>query len=220
MIEVVVIGRDEAESIKPMYKSLKKLLPESNRIWILDRCKDDSAEILDRLGEDYFKRTIFHNGFGRKTSSNRNFGLEMTSDGSDVLFLDADRYVVKGGLKNLEKSKYDITLLRLENDTREENYKVYEGKITNGFYSCGIFFKSDAIDKIIEFQGELFSTEVEKDWGSEDLYLGDVCHHLGLSIGFYNGCMLHGSFERKLPKKFDSLKKRFELRSKLNVLWI
>jgi hypothetical protein len=172
------------------------------------------------LGEEFHTRGYIRNGFGRKTSTNRNYGLGFTDMNSDVLFLDGDRYVVEGSLDKLCKTKNDVTLLKVKNDYRGDDYDEYSGKIVNGFYSCGIFFKSRAIDKILEFQKELFSTKVEKYWGSEDLYLGDVCCHLELKIGFYKWCRLNGGFERKLPDSFESLKKRFELRSKLNVLWI
>lgn len=219
MLNIVIIGHNEFDSILSMYSSLKKYFPRAKRIWILDRCTDNSKKLLKLLKEEYHTKTIFSNGFGRKTSTNRNYGLSFCDEKADVLFLDGDRYIKLGNVNKLKDCKSDVILFKTIGDHRVENYSSYSGRISNCFYSCGVLFKRDAINKIIDFQGELFCTKVEKNWGSEDLYLGDVCHHLKLKIDFFEDCRLNGKFEKRLPEKYDSLKKRFELRSKLNVLW-
>ena len=219
MLNIVIIGHNECNSILPMYSSLKKNFPNARRIWILDRCTDGSKKMLKILKEEYHTRNYFNNGFGRKTATNRNYGLSFCDEKADVLFLDGDRYIRRGNVLMLSENKNDVILFKTIGDHRVEDYSSYSGKISNCFYSCGVLFKRKAINRVVEFQGELFNTEVEKDWGSEDLYLGDVCHHLRLKIGFFEDCRLNGIFEKHVPDNFGSIKKRFELRSKLNVLW-
>lgn len=220
MIEVVIIGRNEGEFVQKMYSSLVCFLPNAKRHWVVDRSNDDTAKQLKRLKEDYKKTYYLTVGFGRKTCTCRNIGLSMCSKESDVLFLDGDRYPL-GDLSGLEKAKHDISLLFIENDVRNENipYYKYYGNVNNNFYSCGIFIKRKAINKIIDFQKELFCEKVQKYWGCEDLYLGDVCYHLGITCDYFLDARLHGKFEKTKYDNLDIVRKRFELRDKLKVKW-
>ena len=214
-INIVIIGQNEGNSINNMLTSLIKY--PYKRIWVCDRCKDDSVHKLNRL-----KETVIQTDkdlVGRQTSYSRNLGLSFTLN-NDVLFLDGDRYLISGDLKQLESSKYDIELLYLENDFRDNRQSKDDyGKVINSFYSCGIFFKRHAIDKIIEFQNELFPTDIQHIWGIEDTYLGDVCYHLGLTTNYNSSIRLNGKFDRVKLDDIDVLEMRFKKRDKLNVLW-
>lgn len=219
-MKVVIIGRNECKFIIPMLNSLLPL--EAERVWVCDRCTDNSVSLLKTLEEKFI--TTPSGLSGRQTSLSRNLGLGVPGE-DDVLFLDGDRYPVKGDLESLKNSKTDITLLALEDDFRiergGENYENFYGKVTNFFYSCGIFLKKDAIKKVCEFQGgELFSTDAQEVWGIEDTYLGDVCYSLGLTCQFNTDIRLRGTFEKRELDSMDVFKKRLEMRSKLkNVLW-
>ena len=219
MVEIVIIGQNEGEHIEAMYKSLHEY-PYA-RFWVLDRCTDDSENRLIELGERYIKTP--GNLMGRQTGFARNCGLSHCNNESDVLFLDGDRYPVSGTLSLLEKQGTDISLLLLERDFRDvftEKYRSIYGGVNNLFYSPGIFLKRKAINKTLEFQnGELFSTEMQDDWGIEDTYLGDVCYHLRLTADFYKECRLHGEFSRKNLESLNVLEKRFRKRELLNVRW-
>lgn len=216
MINVVIIGHNEEKSVIPMLSSLSYYLPEARRIWVLDRCTDKSRKILDFFGEEYHQMGYFKNGFGRKTSTCRNYGLSFCDKDADVIFLDGDRYIKKFEQKELNR---DIVLFKCETDERtDEKVAWNKGRIYNMFYSCGFYIKRDCINRIIDFQGELFNTQVEKNWGSEDLYLGDICYHLGIDYTL-GEIILNGKIEGKDSNGYDSIRKRFELRSKLNVLW-
>ena len=237
-MKVVIIGRNECKFIIPMLNSLLPL--EAERVWVCDRCTDNSVSLLKTLEEKFI--TTPSGLSGRQTSLSRNLGLGVPGEDrcpesfkytcwksgaelDDVLFLDGDRYPVKGDLESLKNSKTDITLLALEDDFRiergGENYENFYGKVTNFFYSCGIFLKKDAIKKVCEFQGgELFSTDAQEVWGIEDTYLGDVCYSLGLTCQFNTDIRLRGTFEKRELDSMDVFKKRLEMRSKLkNVLW-
>ncbi|MCK9542137.1 MAG: hypothetical protein M0R03_08915 [Novosphingobium sp.] len=217
MLNIVIIGQNEGVSIKSMYDSLQHI--ECNRIWILDRCTDNSEEQLKELGERYVN--TFNSLEGRQTSYCRNLGLMLCDNNSDVLFLDGDRYVKNGCFNNLLKWKNDIALLMVEKDERCEidDYSHFYGQVNNGFYSCGIFIKREAINKILDFnKGELFSTDIQKTWGIEDTYLGDVCYHLGLTCDLYKDCILNGEF-KKIKIDLDTIESRFKKRDSLNVKW-
>jgi hypothetical protein len=219
MTDIVIIGQNEGAHILTMYASL--LQYPFNRIWILDRCTDHSEQLLREIGETFFKTD--ENLQGRQTSHARNLGLSKTRPDSDVLFLDGDRYISSGDLSGLEKSENDIELLLLEDDFRNQifNYYHYDmvyGTVHNYFFSCGIFLKRTAINKILHFQKELFCEDIQQYWGVEDTYLGDVCYHLRLLADIYNGCKLHGKFDN-LEVDAHALQIRFDKREKLDVIW-
>ena len=210
-MKVVIIGRNECKFIISMLNSLLPL--EAERVWVCDRCTDNSVSLLKTLEEKFI--TTPSGLSGRQTSLSRNLGLGVPGE-DDVLFLDGDRYPVKGDLESLKNSKTDITLLALEDDFRiergGENYENFYGKVTNFFYSCGIFLKKDAIKKVCEFQGgELFSTDAQEVWGIEDTYLGDVCYSLGLTCQFNTDIRLRGTFEKRELDSMDVFKKRLEM---------
>ena len=217
MLNIVIIGQNEGHFINDMLLSLIKY--PFKRIWVLDRCTDASESKLRELQETYIKTNPKLTG--RQTSYSRNLGLSLTDDDSDVLFLDGDRYLVTGNLNKLLNSKYDVELLYLENDFRTEvpahaNY----GKALNGFFSCGLFIKREALEKIKAFQeGKVFNEEIQSLWGIEDTYLGDVCYHLGLTCNYNSTIRLNGSFSKTNIDSLEVLEKRFKLRDKLNVLW-
>ena len=213
MIEIVIIGKNEGMSIKKMRDSL--IMYPCNRIWVLDRCTDNSELILSELGENYIKTP--EKWQGRKTSSARNLGLSMCEPTSDVLFLDGDRFVVEGDLSQLENWNKDIALLLLENDLREDilNYNEHYRTIGNKFYSCGVFFKRKAINKLLGYFGEVFPTELQEYWGIEDLGIGDSSYRLGLTCDIYRKCRLNGGFDR-MDVSPEAAKLRFD---RINRIW-
>ena len=46
MNNIIIIGQNESISIEPMIESLEKYFSGSRRIWVLDRCTDDSEKKL------------------------------------------------------------------------------------------------------------------------------------------------------------------------------
>lgn len=202
-----------------MYSSLKAR-GFIHILFVLDRCNDNSECVLKEIGAEYIKTPWWW--MGRKTSSARNYGLKHIPNNYDVLFLDGDRYIEYGTFENIYKGDNDVLLFTLNEDSRDLSipYSKYEGRVNNNFYSCGVFFRRKAINKILKFQkGQLFCKKLEKDWGCEDLYLGDVCYHLCLKTNYYLDVKLHGKFEKTTFDTLDIIKKRFKLRDKLNVKW-
>lgn len=234
-INTIIIGHNEGASVQRMFRSLKDF-GNTRRTWVLDRCSDNSVEQLSALDEwylctpssfgqemDFQTKTLLKGQMqGRKTSFCRNLGLSASGTKGDVIFLDGDRHIVSGTAEDLERDK--INLFVLEEDTRKwwtnEQFKQkHYGHVINGFYSCGLYFPRNYIERIIDFQGgELFRTDIQDVWGLEDTYLGDVCYHLGLDCIINKKIVLSGKFGRT-ELDDGSLVRRFKLRNNLNVIW-
>lgn len=227
-MNVVVITQNQAGCIPEMVSRLREA--GLDRItYVLDNCSDGSAEVCDELGVAYIE-TPRRDG-GRKTSTARNLGYLEACRGfgkDDTLFLDGDRYPVSGDISAIAVSSTDITLLRLEDDSRiplRDNQGTY-GMVYNGFYSCGIMIKSTAIDKIRSFYDErandyydsvVFPTPIERYWGVEDTHLGDICYHLGLTCSITDQVTLNGKFDKGYLDSLEALEARFVLREKLDT---
>lgn len=223
MLDIVIIGKNEGESVKSMLDSLQTYLPKARRVWILDRNTDSSLEFLTSHGEFVVPTPFELSDTTRHVSYCRNLGLGFTRPTSDVIFLDGDRSIESFCSGFLRKSK-DVLLFPVEKDERDDpkwftKYSQVYGQIHNGFYSCGVFFKRSAIEKILAFQGCLFDQSLEKYWGIEDVHLGDVCYHLGLSCDLYKRIRLHGSFDNTKKIPLDAWRLRILKRLRLNVIW-
>jgi hypothetical protein len=215
MISVVIIGRNEGLSVDPMIISL----PEDWKIYyVADRCTDNTLKLLSKYSNVFPIDTTNHNFEGRKTSTCRNLGLLSCPEEDDILFLDGDRYVISGNIKKvIENFKSDILLFRLEEDSRGEEFerRYKNADLINGFFSCGVFFKREAINKILECPynfGELFPEFLQDVWGIEDTSLGDLCSYLGLNAELCNDVKLSGKFERSTIDSIKDVARRLHYR--------
>jgi len=236
MIDVVIIGKDEGKYVNDMIKSLPK---HWKKIYVADRCTDNTIQTLKELEEEYnvyiFDTTPLQKE-GRQTSYCRNIGLYLTNLDNDVLFLDGDRVITNPEVLEFElnQAKSEIVLLTLEKgDYRgfeEYDFSQFYGNVLNDFFSAGIFIKRSAINKIVShpilFQpdnnvySQLFPEELQSVWGIEDTGLGDICYDLGISADVNKVIKLRGSFERRSMDSLDVVEQRLKFRDKLsNVLW-
>lgn len=219
MTDVVIIAQNEGIYAKRMIESIN---PSWNIVYVADRCTDNTIEILQSIGRDNLMviDTTILNLKGRQTSRCRNTGLKFCSSNNDVLFLDGDRYAVCGSYEDaINNANTDTICFPLENDQRTpETFDQSYGHVMCGFFSCGLWMKRDAINKICEWQGELFNTELQSEWGIEDTSLGDLCYHLGLSSSLTDRCVLRGEINN-LPITKTARLKRFMFREPLNVKW-
>lgn len=218
MINVVIIGHDEGASIDVMLRSLPR---DWKIVYVADRCTDGSVQELRALGVKTVDTTPL--GLeGRHTSTCRNLGLSLCDKGADVLFLDGDRYPVKGNLVNAyEKMSTDVLCLPVEDDGRTpENFDVNYGRVFCGVFSCGMIMRRAAIEAVQRFQqGMLFNEQLQQYWGIEDTSLGDVCYHLGLTAALTNEVILRGGFDRFGVSGLDVIEQRLKFRDRLNVRW-
>lgn len=226
MIDVVIIGRNEARSVDLVIGSIPSSV---NIIYVADRCSDDTISRLKRYNNVTVVDTTSHNLNGRQTSYCRNLGLYHTNPNNDVLFLDGDRYIAFGKFGYLQNANTDITLLRLESDYRNDptfNIDLAYGTMYNGFYSCGILFKRDTINKLVKHKAltrsgipQLFPEYLQSSWGIEDVSLGDICYDAKLSVSLSPDVWLAGKFERRSLDSIDVVLERCHFRDKLNVKW-
>lgn len=224
MTEVVIIAHNEEAHIARM---LETIPTHWNIHYVADRCTDGTHDTLRKIQNATGRPHILtHNDFGntaRRTSSNRNLGLSYCAVDSDVLFLDGDRYPVRGTLAAMVKdADTDITLLPVEKDFRTpEQFRMAYGRVNNCFYSCGLFVRRAAIRKVQERQrGQFFNEELESEWGIEDTALGDLCYDLGLTAKLTDKVALRGDFGDREVERWETIKKRLDYRNTLkNVIW-
>lgn len=220
MVDVVIIGQDEGIYAESMYESLPIVW---RKLYVADRCDAFDFMLVKSIPFSVIYDTCFDNLQGRCTSYCRNKGLSLTRDNSDVLFLDGDRFVVEGDImKAVENCETDILLFKCQGDGRTaESFKNAYGQVRNEFYSCGLFMRRSAIEKVRVFQhGELFREDMQQVWGIEDTYLGDVCYHLGLTASLCETVTLNGELDTSTEKlTMDAFCKRMEERSRLSVKW-
>lgn len=218
MINVVIIGQNEGASIDAMLRSIPR---DWKIIYVADRCTDGSVQELRALGVKAIDTTPLDIE-GRQTATCRNLGLSLCDKGADVLFLDGDRYPVKGDIrKAYEEMTTDVLCLPVEDDWRTpENFELNYGRVYCGVYSCGMFMRRAAIDAVQRFQhGMLFNEQLQQYWGIEDTSLGDVCYHLGLTAALTNEVILRGGFDRFEVSGLDVIEQRLRFRDRLNVRW-
>lgn len=237
IIDVVIIGQNEGPSVE---KIIKCLPVEWNIFYVADRCTDNTLEQLKMYDNVYPIDTTLHGLEGRQTSYCRNLGLYFTDQEKDVLFLDGDRWISNGDIRSVvNQAETDITLLRIEKDNRDKDYVDDNyGLVFNGFFSCGIYFKRDAINKIINHKllkrplpekkdfyitnkiPQLFPESLQHNWGIEDTSLGDICYDLGLTVTLNEDIRLHGEFSRLRIDSLDTIEDRFKFRNQLdNIRW-
>lgn len=210
-MKIAVISRNQGDSLKKMIYSLRGQL-SSPRLIVLDRCEDNSKDILESMGENFIEKNY---GEGWEAGKVRNVAIDKIGN-EDIFLFDGDR--VPSGLSDelcLEAlDKYDITLMSLSEDHRERDMNVEEfadnkwfGKGANLVYTPGILIRGSAIAKIKEFnQGFVFNPVFDGCWGYEDMSMGDVAAHLGMSCGFFpRKVWLRGKFTAPLSREEDMI---------------
>jgi FkbM family methyltransferase len=220
--QIIIISRNQSASLIEMVSCLKEQFPISDRLFVLDRCVDNSASILSNLNEKYIENK---EGEGFLAGRMRDLGLSYLGI-ENTLFLDGDRFPVNFSTEVIERalSLYDICMARVLFDFRcfknyfMSSYKL--GQMDNDVFSCGFCIRKEMIEKVIAFQGRLFHPVFDGEFGEEDRYLGDVVYHLGGRCGLFprrsyvkgsfSGPQDHFAFERQKQK-------RAELRTHLNV---
>lgn len=222
MTDVVIIAQNEGFFVERMIKSIN---PEWKVVYVADRCTDDTIRTLKQIEEVRGNLTIIDTTElelkGRHTSTCRNLGLKWCGQENDVLFLDGDRYCVGGSYEDaIADCKTDTLCFPLEYDNRtKEGFDKSYGDVMNGFFSCGLFMRRDAINRVVKWQGQLFNTDLQAEWGIEDTSLGDLCYHLQLTSALTDKCVLRGGITEQGITKTARLK-RFMFREPLNVKWL
>lgn len=203
---VIIISKDQAPELPDMVYALRGQLPNIARMFVLDRCSDNSAEILDSMCEAYIEK---ESGTGWEAGAARDFGMSYLNYDRDFLFLDGDR--IPSGLT--EKilidafGTYDICLMKLEADLRpwfQHNFTTNPnlGKYMNDTFTAAFTITNRAVQAIRKVNGgRLFNSVFDGKWGYEDMSMGDLAHTLGFTCGgFPKHVLVNGAFETRIGR--------------------
>ena len=192
-INVVIINQNQREWIECMSEAVK----DYKHVFVLDRCTDDSEAVCKSLNENYI---INSKGKGFLAGRMRNLGLAALGEEEHTLFLDGDRVPVNTTQYILEEAlfRYDITLMRINNDPRPFStkfcYNAMFGQARSHVYSCAMLIRREIIKQIQGVQdGHLFSKKFDGVSAGEDEYLGAVAHSIGATCGMFpSSCYVTG----------------------------
>lgn len=187
-ITIVIISKNQADVLPNMVNTLKITLPNFKRIFVLDRCDDDSEKILIGLNEKYVTNSV---GVGFCAGTARSIGAKVSNQTNDLLFLDGDRIPSNITEQLVYESLYyyDICLIKADNEPRkwfldDFTFNPYYGLEESHVWTCGFSIRRDAVNVISKISNNaLFDNIFDGEYGWEDLHMGDIAYHLGLTCG-------------------------------------
>ena len=188
-VSIVIISKDQADDLLKMVEALRTQLPDIERCFVLDRCTDNSKQVLIDLNENFVENTV---GIGFCAATARNVGLRNINPNNSVFFIDCERSPINMSIELIEQAltKYDITLLKCEQEycrhwfTNDFAPNPYINILDNDVWSGAFVIRRSAIEKIKYINnGNLFNEFFNGRWGCEDLNLGDMAAALDLTCG-------------------------------------
>ena len=217
--KTIVISHNQSKYIKYFEEKLNDI----EHLYVIDR----PTELYDKNINAIYNL----NGSGFLAGYCRDLGASKYNYDGDLLFLDGDKYPVKGDLKELENIPGDIVLLPVEKDPRKI-FKELEPNTTreyiikdkinpyNNVFSCGILLRKRFIDYVrkINNDGRIFKQIFDGNFGEEDTFLGDVVSYNyekeKFSIYITNKIILNGNLNGS-KDRLDELLVNFEKRNRL-----
>ncbi len=181
-IIVQIINKDQADSIPKMIKATEGF----ERFWGLDRCKDNSAEILRSYGERFVENK---EGEGFLAGKMRDMVLdEILKEESDyIVMFDGDRipFNLTRELIVDEMSKCDCSFALAEKDHRRERYhNSYDLAATAGLIVKTSFVRR--VRKLTFMQNRCFHSMLDGYYGLEDTFFGACLYCLGAKLKLGN----------------------------------
>ena len=187
MISVLVISHNQSSYLVKMIEALAEQLPSLNRLFVLDRCTDNSVNILTQTGESF---VIKSSGTGFEAGASRDYGLGFLPQ-DDILFLDGDRipHNLTEDLLAQASQQFSICLIKVDTDYRtwfsdEFSINPNLNSKSSNVVSCGMLISRQVLDKIKQHnQGRVFHEAFDGNWGCEDDYIGYLANHLNIPCG-------------------------------------
>jgi hypothetical protein len=178
-IIVQIITHNQSDSIEPMIESTK----DFERLWVVDRCLDNSIEILKNHNENFIENI---DGDGFLAGKMRDIGLDyiLSKDYDYVVMLDGDR-IPTGLTKDLvlsEMENYDCSIGMCKEDFRRNRYEFRKGILC---ITAGLIVKSSLLRKIRNFSfmsGRCFHEIFDGEYGEEDIFFGDCMNMAGAKL--------------------------------------
>lgn len=197
---VIIISQNQSSSIPDLLLVLRTI--KADRIWVLDRCTDNSAEILS--GE-----TVIENKEGRGflAGKMRDIGLDEVLKGNydEVIFLDGDRIPqnISDNILNDEMQCSDCIIFHRDLPEIDEQYfKLLKvPRIVTQVYSAGLCVKSKFLKMIREkcTSKRCFNPVFDGEWGFEDYFFGLELFLIGARINKSN-IRISGSNDPEVEK--------------------
>ena len=197
---VIIISQNQSSSIPDLLLVLRTI--KADRIWVLDRCTDNSAEILS--GE-----TVIENKEGRGflAGKMRDIGLDevLKSNYDEVIFLDGDRIPlnISDNILNDEMQCSDCIIFHRDLPEIDEQYfKLLKvPRIVTQVYSAGLCVKSKFLKMIREkcTSKRCFHPAFDGEWGFEDYFFGLELFFLDAKIN-KSSIRISGSYEPEADK--------------------
>ena len=217
--QIIITSKDQSDSLIEMVEQLQKQFPGIKRLFVLDRCVDNSSTILSGLKESFIENK---EGEGFLAGRARDLGLKFLGI-ENTFFLDGDRIPVNFSTALVDKALelYDICLASVAEDIRE----IFKSEFVpnpsfkymyNDVFSCGLSIRKKMIEMITGIQqGRLFHPVFDGNFGEEDRYLGDVVYHFKGTCGLFpKESYLKGDFTKikNWGPYVEQFRRRLELR--------
>jgi hypothetical protein len=198
-MKAIIISHNQSKYIKYFEEKLKDI----EHLYVIDRPTEIYAKNINAIYN--------FNGSGFLAGYCRDLGASKYNYDDDLLFLDGDKFPIKGNLEELNNIPGDVVLLSVENDIRKifnelvpNTTKEYiiKDKINpyNNVFSCGILLRKRFINHVrkINNDGRIFKEIFDGNFGEEDTFLGDVVSYNydkeKFSIYITNKIILNGGF--------------------------
>ncbi len=179
---VLIITQNQENSIEKMIDSTQGF----ERIWIVDRSKDNSVKKLFSLNENYF---INEKGFGFLAGKMRDIGIDyiLTKKYDNVIMLDGDRIPLNLTQELIEEemNKSDCSIGFCEKDIRQTKREYKLKKPYEKLMTAGIIIKCEILKKIRNLQfmdNRCFHEEFDGEYGEEDYFLGDCLNYINAKV--------------------------------------
>lgn len=200
-LQVVVISRNQGHAVEQMVLALIRQLPGVPILFVLDRCSDNSAQLLKELKIPFVIRDGDPCPF--RAGSSRNVGANHCSSERHILFLDGDR--IPSGLTidllNKGMTLWDVLCLSFVSGSEHRYYGsfgpgfspntlvapyLFHQGITNKVFSNGLLVHRNILKAVKALQGgQVFLELFDGKHGDEDIMFGTISSMLGALIGFF-----------------------------------
>ena len=204
---VQIITQNQSAYIESMIEATKNF----ERIWVADRCIDDTVDKLRSMNENVIINT---EGEGFLAGRMRDKGLDYVLDKEYdvVVMLDGDRvpFNLTNELIEKEMEKGDASLGFCETDGRKTCYDLIHSQPYNKMFTCGVIIKTKFLKRVRKLkimEGRCFHKNFDEVYGNEDIFLGICLFSIGAKV-IAGDLMLKG----RVPSKFFANAKESEIR--------
>lgn len=179
---VQIITQNQSSEIEKMIEATKGF----ERIWVADRCIDDTVEKLKTLNENVITNS---EGEGFLAGKMRDIGLDyvLSKDYEVVIMLDGDRipFNLTKELVEEEMEDRDVSLGYCEVDERNRIYSLVHAEPFEKMFTCAVIIKTKFLKRVRKLsfmEGRCFHKGFDGLYGNEDIFLGNCLFSTGARI--------------------------------------